>query len=106
MRLIHFKMKLPPLPHKSNYLKDARRDVSISGSAGGLITAAILITAGATIKGLEVQSAADSSLKLKPIMEEWALIFISIGLFAAGFSSACRPAWSSDDSEQCLKMGQ
>lgn len=73
---------------KPSDLKDSRWDTIISISIGGLITAAIIITAGATIRGLEVQSAADMSLQLEPILGEWALVFMSIGLFAAGFSSA------------------
>lgn len=74
--------------NKPSDLKDSRWDTIISICVGGLITAAVLITAGATIKGMEIQSAADLSLQLEPIMGEWALIFISIGLFAAGLSSA------------------
>ncbi|WP_405096866.1 Nramp family divalent metal transporter [Oceanobacillus sp. FSL H7-0719] len=73
---------------KPSDLKDSRWDTIISICIGGLITAAILITAGATIKGLEVTSAADLSLQLEPIMGEWAKVFLSVGLFAAGFSSA------------------
>ncbi|MFD1607488.1 Nramp family divalent metal transporter [Oceanobacillus luteolus] len=69
-------------------LRDSRWDTIISITVGGLITASVLITAGATIRGLEVQSAADLSLQLEPILGEWALVFMSIGLFAAGFSSA------------------
>jgi manganese transport protein len=74
--------------NKPSDLKEARWDTIISISIGGLITAAILITAGAMIKGLEVTSAADLSLQLEPILGEWAKVFMSLGLFAAGFSSA------------------
>lgn len=74
--------------NKPSDLRDSRWDTIISISVGGLITAAIIITAGATIKGLEIKSAADLSLQLEPILGEWALVFMSIGLFAAGFSSA------------------
>lgn len=74
--------------NKPTDLKDSRWDTIISISVGGLITAAILITAGATIQGVEVQSAAELSLQLEPLMGEWALVFMSVGLFAAGFSSA------------------
>jgi manganese transport protein len=73
---------------KPSDLKDSRRDTIFSICIGGLITAAILITAAATIKGLEVTSAADLSLQLEPIMGEWAKVFMCLGLFAAGFSSA------------------
>ncbi|MFS0575990.1 Nramp family divalent metal transporter [Sporosarcina sp. 179-K 3D1 HS] len=73
---------------KPSDLKEARLDTIVSISIGGLITAAILITAGAMIYGVEVSSVADLSLQLEPILGEWAKVFISIGLFAAGFSSA------------------
>jgi Mn2+/Fe2+ NRAMP family transporter len=69
-------------------LKESRWDTIISISIGGLITAAILITAGAMIRGVEVTSAAELSLQLEPLLGSWAKYFIAIGLFAAGFSSA------------------
>ncbi|MCG7346447.1 Nramp family divalent metal transporter [Sporosarcina sp. ACRSL] len=69
-------------------LKESRWDTIISISIGGIITAAILITAGAMIKGVEVTSAAELSLQLEPLLGAWAKYFIAIGLFAAGFSSA------------------
>lgn len=74
--------------NKPSDLKEARWDTIISISIGGFITAAILITAGAMIKGMEVSSAADLSVQLQPILGDWAKVFMSLGLFAAGFSSA------------------
>ncbi|MFS0688836.1 Nramp family divalent metal transporter [Sporosarcina sp. 179-K 8C2 HS] len=74
--------------NKPSDLREARIDTIVSISIGGLITAAILITAGAMIQGLEVSSAADLSLQLEPIFGQWAKMFMSLGLFAAGFSSA------------------
>ncbi|MEK3936035.1 Nramp family divalent metal transporter [Sporosarcina sp. FSL W7-1349] len=73
---------------KPSDLKEARLDTTISICIGGLITAAILITSGTMIYGLEVKSVADLSLQLEPLLGEWAKVFISVGLFAAGFSSA------------------
>ena len=73
---------------KPSDLKEARWDTIISISVGGLITAAILITAGAMIRGTEVNSIADLAIQLEPIFGSWSKVFISIGLFAAGFSSA------------------
>ena len=73
---------------KTTNLKDARIDTIVSICIGGLITAAILITAGTLINGLEVTSAADLSIQLEPIFGQWAKAFMAIGLFAAGFSSA------------------
>ena len=74
--------------NKPSDLKEARWDTIISISVGGLITAAILITAGAMIRGTEVDSIADLAVQLEPIFGSWSKVFISIGLFAAGFSSA------------------
>lgn len=74
--------------NKPSDLKDSRWDTIFSIIVGGLITAAILITAGTMIRGMEVTSAADMSIQLEPIMGEWAKVFMSVGLFAAGFSSA------------------
>lgn len=73
---------------KPAHLKDARLDTVISISVGGLITAAILITAGATMLGSEVKSVADLSIQLEPLFGSWAKVFLCVGIFAAGFSSA------------------
>lgn len=74
--------------NKPTHLKDARFDTILSITVGGLITAAILITAGATIMGLQVKSVADLSIQLEPLFGSWAKVFLSLGIFAAGFSSA------------------
>lgn len=69
-------------------LKEARWDTIISICIGGLITAAVLITAASTMLGMEVTSVADLSVQLEPLFGTWAKVFIAIGIFAAGFSSA------------------
>ncbi len=69
-------------------LREAQLDTIISISIGGLITAAILITSATMIRGLDVKNVAELSLQLEPILGSWAKTFMSIGLFAAGFSSA------------------
>lgn len=74
--------------HSPPNLKDARLDTVVSITIGGLITAAILITAGATLIGSEVKSIADLSIQLEPLFGTWAKVFVSVGIFAAGFSSA------------------
>lgn len=74
--------------HSPTNLKDARLDTVVSITIGGLITAAILITAGATLIGSEVKSIADLSIQLEPLFGAWAKVFVSVGIFAAGFSSA------------------
>lgn len=74
------------------HLADSRWDIIISISIGGFITAAILITAATMIQGMEIGNVADMSIQLEPLLGSWALIFTSIGLFAAGFSSALAAA--------------
>ncbi len=69
-------------------LKESRWDTIITITVGGIITAAILITAGALIHGREVTSIVELAAPLEPLMGNWAPFFISVGLFAAGFSSA------------------
>ena len=66
----------------------ARWDTVISISIGGFISAAILIVAGTVISGTQVNNILDMAGPLKPILGEFSPYFISIGLFAAGFSSA------------------
>ncbi|HEY4553380.1 MAG TPA: Nramp family divalent metal transporter [Bacillaceae bacterium] len=74
--------------NKPEDLKEARLDIAVSIGVGGLITAAILITSGTMIRGMDVQSVAELSLQLQPILGDWSKVFISVGLFAAGLSSA------------------
>lgn len=69
-------------------LSSMRFDTILMITAGGIITAAILITAGALIQGREVTSVVELAAPLEPLMGAWAPIFISVGLFSAGFSSA------------------
>lgn len=69
-------------------LKLARWDTVISIVIGGIISGAILIVAGTVIGGTSVDSILDMAGPLEPILGNAAPYFISIGLFAAGFSSA------------------
>lgn len=70
-------------------LKLARWDTVISITIGGIISAAILISAGTLMLGQDINNVIDLAGPLVPILgETWAPIFISVGLFAAGFSSA------------------
>lgn len=66
----------------------SRWDTYVSITVGGIITAAILITSATLMRGIEIKNAADLSIQLEPLLGKWAKIFLSIGLFAAGFSSA------------------
>lgn len=67
-----------------------RRDTVLSIGVGGLISLAIVATAATAFFGrqIEIQSAADMSIQLQPLLGSWASIFIAVGLFAAGISSA------------------
>lgn len=68
-------------------LPTARADLVLAIVLGGIVSMAILIT-GAARPGPDVQSASDMALALEPLLGTWARSFLSIGLFAAGFTSA------------------
>ncbi len=63
-------------------------DTVVSITMGGLITGAIVITSATLMKGMTISSAADLSIQLEPLLGSWAKVFMSIGLFSAGLSSA------------------
>lgn len=68
-------------------LKAVRIDTVVSIVLGGMISMAILITAAAN-QAQEVSSAKDLALGLTPIFGEFGKYMISVGLFAAGITSA------------------
>lgn len=68
-------------------LKFARMDTIIAITLGGLVSMAIIIAA-AQLKGMPVKNAADLGQALVPVYGKAAPIFIGIGLFAAGITSA------------------
>ncbi|MCB6607864.1 Nramp family divalent metal transporter [[Clostridium] symbiosum] len=74
--------------HDPEELPLARFDVTVSMIIGGLITGAVLITAGTVMRGMSVSSAADMAYQLEPLLGSFAKPFLSIGLIAAGVSSA------------------
>lgn len=69
-------------------LKFARWDTIISITIGGIISAAILIVAATLMHGKEITSVIQLAGPLKPVLGDAAPVTISIGLFAAGLSSA------------------
>lgn len=72
-------------------LRSVRIDTLVSVAIGGLITAAIVTTAAATVGGgeVEIKSAAEMAKQLEPTLGGgWAKVAFAIGLFAAGMSSA------------------
>ncbi len=70
-----------------NELPLARKDTIVAIIAGGLMSMAIVIT-GAAIQGTEVSNAADLAKSLEPVFGSAAKYVLSIGLFAAGITSA------------------
>lgn len=69
-------------------LELSKFDIYVAISVGGLITAAVLITAGTVMRGVSVDSVAAMSEALRPVLGDFAKVFLSIGLIAAGLSSA------------------
>ena len=75
---------------KPEDLKTARVDILVSIILGGLVSMAIVITSSAAFHGtgIEISNASDLAIQLEPILGRWAGVFIGIGLFAAGLTSA------------------
>ena len=76
--------------HHADDLPQVRKDTVISIGVGGLISLAIISTAAAAFFGQQVaiNSAADMSVQLEPLLGSWASISMGVGLFAAGISSS------------------
>lgn len=68
-------------------LKFARKDTIIAVVLGGVVSMCIIISAAA-IKSFEVTNASDLAKGLEPLFGSFASYFLSIGLFAAGITSA------------------
>ena len=66
----------------------AEFDVKCSMIIGGIITAAIMVTSGAVMRGMEVNSAIDMAVQLEPLLGNLSVPFLATGLIAAGISSA------------------
>jgi len=71
-------------------LPKVRKDIYISIGLGGLLSIAVISTAAAAFfnSQISIQSAADMSIQLEPLLGSWARISMGLGLFAAGISSA------------------
>ncbi len=65
----------------------ARKDTIIAIVVGGIMSMAIII-AGAAMQHVEVNSAADLAKSLEPVFGSGAKYVLSLGLFAAGITSA------------------
>jgi Mn2+/Fe2+ NRAMP family transporter len=70
-------------------LPESRTDTVLSIVLGGTITCAILITAAAAFPvGTEIENVGTMAEQIEPLVGTHAKILFSIGLFAAGFTSA------------------
>lgn len=67
-----------------------RKENAISILLGGFVSLAIMVTAASTIfgTGKTLQNAADLAIQLEPLLGDYAKWGLSLGLFAAGLSSA------------------
>jgi manganese transport protein len=68
-------------------LRTARIDSLVAIVLGGVVSMAIIVSAAA-IQGAPVENAADLARGLQPLFGQAATVFLSLGLFAAGISSA------------------
>jgi manganese transport protein len=68
-------------------LRQLQQDTYLSIAIGGLISICIVIAA-ASLSGQAISNARDMGLALEPVLGSYAKYLISLGLFAAGLSSA------------------
>ncbi len=73
--------------HDTSDLVYAKRDTVVAVTIGGAVSMAIIITAAAA-NSTAIASVADLALGLEPLFGSFAKYFLSIGLFAAGITSA------------------
>ncbi|SDG02158.1 Nramp family divalent metal transporter [Halorientalis regularis] len=70
-------------------ISESRTDTILSIAVGGFITITIMVTAAAAFPtGTEISDVGQMAQQLEPLAGPYAKIFFSIGLFAAGFTSA------------------
>ncbi len=69
-------------------LPAVRWDLILAIGLGGLVSAAVVVTASAALSGSEVSSATDMAAQLRPLLGPWAGRLFAIGFAAAGISSA------------------
>lgn len=76
--------------HSPQQISEAEKDLYISIPLGGLISIAIVSTAASAFfgKNISLNSAVDIAPALQPLFGDFASLFIGIGLFSAGISSA------------------
>jgi Mn2+/Fe2+ NRAMP family transporter len=69
-------------------LPAARLDLVLAIGLGGIVSAAVVVTAAAALEGGNVESASDMAHQLTPILGDWAGHAFALGYAAAGISSA------------------
>lgn len=71
-------------------LPAARLDMAVAVVLGGIISMAVLVSSAVAFhgSGQSPQNAADLAIQLEPLLGNMASVFIGLGLFAAGISSA------------------
>ncbi len=69
-------------------LPTARRDLAVAIGLGGIVSAAVVVTASAALDGSDVRSASDMARQLTPVLGSWAGHAFAAGYAAAGVSSA------------------
>ena len=83
---LHASLAKTKWKHKAD-LSFARKDTIIAVILGGLVSMCIIISASA-IQGQSLNNATDLAKGLEPLFGSYAKYFLSIGLFAAGITSA------------------
>jgi manganese transport protein len=69
-------------------LPAVRRDLMLAIGLGGVVSAAVVVTASAALNGAEVRSAGDMAGQLRPLLGPWAGHAFAVGYAAAGITSA------------------
>lgn len=69
-------------------LPAARTDLVLAIGLGGIVSAAVVVTAAAALGSREIHSASDMAAQLTPLLGRWASYAFSLGFAAAGLSSA------------------
>lgn len=73
--------------HKASDLAFARKDTIVAVVLGGLVSMSIIVSAAA-IPNKTIENASDLALGLAPLYGDFSTYIISVGLFAAGITSA------------------
>ena len=79
----------PDASKNDDNIRESRSDTVFSVALGGLITAAVVVSASPLLgQGAEAADAATVAQRLEPLLGRAAPLFFGLGLFAAGLTSA------------------